>query len=383
MNVLEWRRDELRTCFDIFIPAVLENFAKSCGMTLKEWRISPISIRHATYGFHFSNVVLLEWWVDDQRLFVKLPVPNESDLFVVNDAFRILTNELPDRLVSFRLVNGNLLMRFQGSLAAIVCDEKGLVKVQNEKVPLWLLFYSSFTEEELSKLDLLFNVSSEGSLPLKSNPTLKVELPIKFDRLAPLQQLVVTSIVHTPLKGRQQLKQLQLPEHVVSYIESNLLDPITRCIYNINNLRGLLEYVIKSIEGKPKSTLVGSNLHFKRVRSYETIVIALYEKLREVSKQVRYQKKLRISSDFLLKKMFTHPTLQRLFEYYDRSNLFKELSLRYKVVVPLEYVPYDLRDVHFTAINNICIYDTPDDEGIGVKLQLAIDCELERFGFFK
>lgn len=379
MNVIEWRKNELRVCIEEFIPAVLNDFANTCGLELKSWSIQPISSRHSTYGFHFSNVVLLEWFLSNgQRMVVKLPVPNEDDLFIVNDSKRILTNELPDMLVSFRTVNGQLSMRLQGSLFAIVCDETGMVKISQEKYPLWVLFHECFTREELKELGLLFKVGTGEGVPLRYNPSQKLLLNTKLDLLSPIQRLVATSHIYTPrTRG-----ELRLSAAAKKYIETSLLDPITRCIYKVNDLKSLLKFVLKSVEGKPRSALTGSNLEFKRVRSYELVVVTLYEKLREISKQVKHQKKLRVSSDFLLKKMFVSPPLQRLFEYYDQTNLFKEISLRYKVIIPLDYVPYDLRDVHQTFAYNICVYDTPDDDGIGVKLQLAIDCELDKYGRF-
>jgi len=391
MNVLEWRKDEVSVCLSSFLPRILEWFADSCKDKLKTWKLRPISVQHSTYGFHFTNVVLVVCETENSHQFsFKLPIPNEDDVFIVNDIAWILVNELTDQLVSYRYIpEDKLLIRWQGSLFAVVGDENGILRIKDEKVPFWVLLYNIFTKDELIQNGLYFEfvdtekVDSKFARSLVSQPSLSVKLPTRYEFLTPIQQLVVNSMVRTPVKAKVKLKQVpKLNTDVIEFIERELLDPITREIYNVRTVKDLLYFTINITEGKPKTTLTGSNLYFKRVRSYETIMIALYEKLRENQQQQKYQKKVKIASDFLLKRLFTSPQLQRLFEYFDQTNMFKEISLRYKVVVPLEYIPYDMRDVHYTMGSNICIYDTPDDEGIGAKLQFAVDCELQRNGIF-
>jgi len=391
MNVLEWRRDEVSVCLSVFLPKILEWFAESCKDKLKSWKLRPISVQHSSYGFHFTNIVLVSCETEGgQQFSFKLPIPNEDDVFIVNDIAWVLVNELTDQLVSYRYIpEDKLLMRWQGSLFAIVGDENGVLKIKDERVPFWVLLYNVLSREELIHYGLYFEfvetekVDTKFVRPLVSLPSLCVKLPTRYEFLTPIQQLIVNSMVRTPIRTKTKLKQIpKLNPDIVEFIERDLLDPITREIYNIHTVRDLLHFTIGVTEGKPKTTLTGSNLYFKRVRSYETIMIALYEKLRENQQQQKYQKKVKIASDFLLKRLFTSPQLQRLFEYFDQTNMFKEVSLRYKVVVPLEYIPYDMRDVHFTIGGNICIYDTPDDEGIGAKLQFTVDCELQRNGFF-
>jgi len=391
MNVLEWRRDEVSVCLSVFLPRILEWFAERCKDKLKTWRLRPISVQHSSYGFHFTNVVLVECETEGgQHFSFKLPIPNEDDVFIVNDVAWILVNELTDQLVSYRYIpEDKLLMRWQGSLFAVVGDENGVLKIRDEKVPIWVLLYNVFSKDELIQNDLYFEfVEVDKAVtrfvhPLISQPSLGVQLSTRYEFLTPLQQLIVNSMIRAPLRSKSKLKQIpKLSTTTIEFIENELLDPITREIYDVRTIKDLLYFMMKVTEGKSKTTLTGSNLYFKRVRSYETVMIALYEKLRENQQQQKYQKKVKIASDFLLKRLFTSPQLQRLFEYFDQTNMFKEISLRYKVVVPLEYIPYDMRDVHYTMSGNICVYDTPDDEGIGAKLQFAVDCELQRYGFF-
>ena len=386
MRVPQWRRHEFNSCIQELLPTLLQWIARKLGCELQEWQIQPPT-RSQLCGFHFSNVVNVTAQFSTFSLTFKLPIPNEDDLYVVEDTFRVLTNELTDQLVSPRSIGHHLIIRWQGSTVACVSDEFGRIKLKNELVPLWTLFYWAFTEEELKQRGLLWELTDKQetySLGFKrSKLYLKIGQPL--DTLHPLQRIVAHSLsMHArPAAVNVDLRSAAtLSPEVVEFIEEILLDPITRVIYKLEDAQSLIRYTCDQLLKFKEGDLVSSNLAFKRVRSYENVMIVLYEKLAELAAQAKHQKVPRLASDFLLKRMFVDIRLQRFFEYYDVSSMFKELSMKYKILMPVEFAPYDMRDVHPTMLGSICCYDTPDDQGIGTRLQLAFDCELGPWGFF-
>ena len=386
MKVLDWRRQHVQTCINEYVPQLLTNFAKRLECDLESWSWSPIGARHGTRGFHFTNVILITFKLSkyEDIIQVKLPIPNESDVFMINDTYRILTMELLDGVVSVRNLGDMLALRWQFLISALSSDDRGRMRVGNVRIPLWQIFYQALTKDELKKAKLYFELSATPVKDMfeydlvKFPNDLKLYIPVPKDKLHIFQRTMIASIVHdTTVKSLEP----KLTPEVIKQID-DLIDPITSHIYKIHNFTDLCRFTVQSLKDTKRENLVGSNLEFKRVRSLEVILGVFYRKLIETAKQQKRQLKIRLSADYLLKCMFTDANLQRIFEYLDMGNIFKEMSLRHKIVTPVEHLPYDLRDVHASFFENVDPYDSPDDEKCGRINYITMDCELDQYGRF-
>jgi len=371
-------------CIKEFFPAILDDFARRLNIPKIEHTVSQLGPTHSTKGFHFTNVLLADVKLSGQqeKLKIKIPIPNQHDLFVVNDTFRIFATELTDGVISVRtLPNNNISLRWQFLIHSFISDEDGLLKVNHTKISLYTLFLHVLGKEELSKYipfeiyDKNDDVPNSKHIIYFNKGNKKINLPTVPDLLHPLQNTFLKSI----LCGKKETN-LDI-EKIINTIE-DAIDPITKIIYKIKNIKDLCMYTLENLYNQKPVDLVGSNLFFKRIRSLELIMRALYIKLIEIKNHQRNQTRIRFPSDYLLKIMFTDATLQKLFEYLDLRNLFMELSLRYKVAILIDHLPYDMRDVHSSYLNRIDLFDTPDDEKIGARQQLALNCELDYYGRF-
>jgi RNA polymerase Rpb2, domain 3 len=384
--ILDWRRDHIQTCITEYIPALLNNFAKRLECDLEFWSWSPVGARHGTRGFHFTNVILITFKLSkyEDQIQVKLPIPNENDVFMINDTYRILTAELLDGVISVRNLGDTLSLRWQFLISALSSDDRGRMRVGNVRIPLWRIFFNVLTKEDLKKAKLNFVLSKtpiEGmyEYELPKFVDMKLYVPTPKDKLHIFQRTMINSIMFdNDIKDSLEPK---LEDGVLQQIK-DLIDPITAHIYRINDVKDLCKLTLKEIKDKKRENLVGSNLEFKRVRSLEVILGVFYRKLIETARQQKRQAKIRLSADYLLKCMFTDASLQRIFEYLDMGNVFKEMSLKHKIVTPVEHLPMDLRDVHSSFFENIDPYDSPDDEKCGRINYVTMDARLDKYGRF-
>jgi len=363
-----------------YLPKIFHHFAERCETKLESLKLHRMKPQHRARGFHFDNVVIVEAKLEryKQPLVFKTVVPNEWDIILVNDTARILLIELTDGLLSVRANAYPFTFGWRTTGSMIVWNEHGLTTFRGEQVSFAQLVDKVLTQSEKERYGLAFNITTtpnESRECVQVNEHLYIELPQPFNTLSPFQQYYVISL-------REGLrKNLEIGDTTITHIEETL-DPITSTIYGVRTVRDLVIYTVETLAPLPLRDLVGSNLKFKRVRMLESVLVQLYLKLQEV---VRYQKKqteIRIADDFLLKSLFV-PPLVKQFEYVVLLNPFIELSLKHKLTTMLEWLPYELRDVHRSYLANIDIYDSPDDENVGARLYLCLEAELTEYGLFE
>lgn len=386
MNLLDLRKYEVMDCLKNRLPLILSKICSLVDRELQSLDLLPIGPQYSTCGFHFTNVLLARAIISGQKFEFKVPVPNEDGLFLVSDTHRILTNELADSLVSVRYVEDNLLIRWQFSMGAFVSDEKGYVYIGDNEVPLWHLVYSTLTDDELQKYGLWFTLSNERTDTSVKAGNFWIQSEVHPELLTPFQKLVLKSIVHSVANESNlptHLRQL-LPKDLsaIDQVVEDSLDPLTVYHFKCSNREELVRYTVDCLSLLPSTECSCTNVRFKRVRSYEVVLIVLMEKLFETIKQAKYQQSLRIDSNWLLKKMFTDRRLQKLFEYYDLANVFRELALKYKLTVMIENVPMDFRSVDMSFKYRIDPLAGPDDESVGKRLFVSLDAEFDKHGRF-
>lgn len=382
MDVLTWRKWQTTQCISTFLPLLLERFASLLETKVVDIKILPVDMKHSTKGFHYSNVSNLVFKLQkyEQPFSVKIPIPNEYDLFVVNDTYRIMTIEMIDSLVSVRNVNNLLDLRFQFLNTAITCFECKNVRVANYLIPFYQMLTHYLTEDELRKYNCLFLITSPNE---KIDGMFSSQLPNKkllWSQLPPERMNNFIKSIYLSFFTKKEPK-FNFNEKIELILDS-IIDPITSYIYNVKSWKDILLFTLEKLYNKKDKDLVGSNLEFKRLRSYESILAVFYRKLIETFRSQKKQKQVRLASDFLLKSMFTNSSLQPLFEYVELINMYKEMSMKFKIVMLIDFLPYDLRDVHSSYMYNIDPFHTPDDEKIGKIQHLAIHCNLDKFGRF-
>lgn len=384
MDVLLWRKAHVDLCLTTYLPLILKDFANKLNSKILDYKITFVNLNQSTKGFHFSNVLNISFYLDGykEKIHFKFPIPNENDLFVINDSYRILTMELLDGLVSVRNIKNFIDIRWQFLTTAIVCFKGNSVRIFNDNIHFYRLLTHFFTTDELRKYNMFFKITTGNEIIENMYPT---KITDKYTLWSQLPVEKMNNFIKSVYLSFNKNNILQLnnpiPEKIITALNS-VIDPITKYIYKINDWKDVLEYTLRSLYNQKDKDLVGTNLAFKRVRSLESVLVLLYKKLNEIVKNQKKQTQIRISSDFILKSIFTSSSIQPMFEYVELINLFKELSLKYKVIMLIDFLPYDLRDVHISYMYNIDPFHTPDDEKIGKIQYLSIHCKLDEFGKF-
>lgn len=382
MDVLTWRKWQVNQCISTFLPLILDRFAQLLETKVTDIKILPIDAKHSTKGFHFSNVSNLVFKLQkyDTPLSIKIPIPNEDDIFIVNDSYRTFTIEMVDSLVSVRNVNNILDLRFQFLNTAISCFECKSVRVANFLIPFYQMLTKYLTEDELRKYNCYFVVTSSSEKIENMYSSVLPNKKLLWSQLPPERMNCFLKSIYNSFFVKKELK-FNFNEKCEVILDS-IIDPITSYIYNVKSWRDILLFTLKTLHNKKDKDLVGSNLEFKRLRSFEVILAVFYRKLIETFRSQKKQKQIRLAGDFLLKSMFTNASIQPLFEYLELINMYKEMSMKFKVVMLIDFLPYDLRDVHSSYMYNIDPFHTPDDEKIGKIQHLAIHCNIDEFGRF-
>ncbi|MEM0174140.1 MAG: hypothetical protein QXI16_06525 [Sulfolobaceae archaeon] len=376
MNVLEFRKKHVELSIYEYLPVVIKDVAEKLESPVEYIKKKSIQSSSLLRGFHVDNIVVFEVkFKGRDALTIWIPVPDELDLFTIVDTRRILIFELLDDIYSVRQTSNLLSVRFQ-FINALQSNENGFF--ENLGCSLYSLYQYYFTEDELREMNIYFSTEEKPNLhPVNmkiKNKDTTIYTSIPVPNMSAFQKTLFNSFVYQLSKSNtstEKLKQLE------SYV-----DPITKLINNINSFKDILKLAYDDFTKQSLSDLVGTNLRYKRIRNEELIIRTVYLKLLELTRFQKKQVDLRYPHDYLLRQMFTNVSLIKIFEYIDLRNVFQEMSLKHKLVLLIDHLPNDLRDVHSSYFQRICALDTSDDDTIGSRLQLTPDAEITEFGRF-
>ncbi len=373
MNVLDFRKFHTEFCFTELLPILLHDIAERLDTKVKEIKLEKVTSNKGLKGFHYDNVTQATVkFVGLNPIIILIPKANDFDQFLVVDSQRILVMELLDDLFSVRQTNSGMLsVRFQ-FIKSLQSNNQGYFETIG--CSLYSLYQYYFTEAELRELGIFFTTKEQPNLypETYSGITLYSQIPVL--NMNPYQKTLYLSFRNDILKKK-------VPSDKIKTLDS-YLDPISKYLNNITSFKDVLLLTYTDLSQQNIVDLTGTNLRYKRIRNQELIMRTLYLKLLSMAKYQKQQKDIRFVPDFLLKQMFIDTPLLKLFEFIDLRNPFQELSLKYKLVLLIDHLPNDLRDVHPSFMHKICVLDTSNDDSVGSKLQLSFDAELDELGRF-
>jgi len=375
MDVLTFRKYHTQFCIQELLPIVIQDIATRLDTKVESLKLEkPRSVENLR-GFNYDNITAANIkFKGFNPIRILIPISDENDQFTIVDSKRILTLELLDDLFSVRQPSTRTISIRLQFIKALQSNNQGMF--ENLGVSLYKLYTLYFTPDELYNMQILIGTEAKDGWFQVPTTTPPIYTQVPYAQQTLFQKTLVQSYI-TEAKKKKVIEKAKLLKTLDSY-----LDPISKFLNNITSFKDVLQLLYDDLMKQKDVDLVGTNLHYKRVRNEELIIKNIYMKLLDLVRYQKQQSDIRFVPDFVLRQFFIDPSLQKLFEYINLINPYQELSLKYKLVLLIEHLSFDLRDVHSSFLYRIDPIDGPDDSNIGKRLQLAFDCELDELGRF-
>ena len=395
LPVLEWRRRNVEFLQREYIPYML-NKLNTNKSEISDIMISELSGQYSTEGFKYNNIKLLEFTLKTNRgefpIKIKLPIPSDDDIYVLNRKHYIMVNILNDDIyyifnktiysVTFRISEEGMWYQYKGSQSK---STNGIPLVQVlqslEILGDWLPNFRFTSDDESDN-------KTKRSAPISKEGYLTYDIaPEQYNNFKDAYDLIERSIIN--LKN-----------------EADLNKNIDKVLDKVNNQNpfdySLMYGFIRGHEELPQlyneilmsyksENFIPNEIHikFKRVAYYETVLKPLENRIKSIANLFSRAKNVDISwhqkipNNLITKALRSDKNISKYLQYLEFHNIFNE-DLKHKVVIPLNNVPKYLRNTSHSAKEYFAIdpINTPDSKQIGIVQHLTYMTKLDDYGYF-
>jgi len=386
LSFLQWRKDNVNYLLNNYVPFLL-NKLNTKYSEIKSYEYHDLTNEMTSDGYRFTNIKVLKITLETIggtiTTSVKLPIPSDEDIFIMNRKPYILVNLLADSLfyfymrdiytISFRIFKDGKWRPYKGS------------QVKNQKaIPIFKVLHA------LELLDDWFpnytidnhNIPNSFSFEMVDGIFFNSD---KVDVITSTHQLIIDSLKGDTTKDIDSIDSAD----IISKIEQQ--NPFDysyeyEFVKGYSDLKSLYSDIMTHYANDKYHKFDEIHTDFKRVIYYEQVLKILASRIKNIKDRFAKAKNLtndinwsqRIPANCMTKAMKKYKYMQ----YLD-PNPFIEISAKYKLVIDLENIPLYMRNTSMTAYGKICPLDSPDNNHIGQIQALVSNVSLDKFGQFR